>query len=450
MNISQPLLFAILLATNANGVYGGFLRKSASNDITPQRELAPADEDIPLGMCAPEIWNKDVTLGRETSSCGERIKYLMTPEAYSNPNLHGKLIEKFQHSEGQTSLTPIEACIWIKTRNWQGDNSCDCSCTIAPTEAPTTAPTGAPTSNPTEAPVDPTFSPTRECVDGVDHVSLRTEGEISVRLDHAVGDPPSYLQMTFNNGTFSGESLPGWSVDVDRLIRNKKTYHADMYSSYEANQIHAGAVDKASNVAHLNWLINNIPNGATVDATMCGMGPEFEISWKEYQRIIWKLMDFKTGDNYIRDYQTEECIVDLVVDTVMEQGGDYVPECSDPDAKIALMAVVDAEDGETITHEVLVAEVLLQATTACDNICASSPALSPSGSPSALPSTLPSSSPTDDSIMEELWEQIKVLQVENNSIMKELWEQIKVLQVENNRLRLEKKSQATDGCGDDK
>jgi len=57
------------------------------------------------------------------------------------------------------------------------------------------------------------------------------------------------------------------------------------------------------------------------------------------------------------------------------------------------------------------------------------PTAVPSDAPSASPSTLPSSAPTDD------------------SSMKELREQIKALQAENSRLRLEKSSQAADGCG---
>merc|ERR1711933_655881 len=238
----------------------------------------------------------------------------------------------------------------------------------------------------------PTTAAPTECEPAIDHQSLITEGEVELRVDHAVGDPPSYWQITYKNGTYSGDSVNGWCVDVDRRIQNRQTYHADMYSSYDANVYHTGAVDRADRLPLVNWMINNIPNGATVDATQCGLGTAFELSWREYQRIIWKIVDFKDGSEYIRDNQVEECVVDMVYDMVIEQADtDFEPDCSDANAKIALLIVVDTDDG-TIQKQVLIAEVLLSDTKGCKEVCINDkdePTLSPTVNPTLSPTVSP-------------------------------------------------------------
>jgi len=260
-----------------------------------------------------------------------------------------------------------------------------------PRQDPSQYPSAAPiTSAPTTG--KPTTSAPVDCVPSIDHTALMTDGEVEVDVSHAKGDPPSYLQITYSNGTHSGESVSGWCVDVDRRI-GQKTYHADMYSSYEANQHHIGAVDRARNLTLVNWLINNIPNGDEVDATECGLGSHFELTWREYQRIIWKLVDFKDGSNLIKDNKVENCVVDMIVDIVLQQDDTYEPDCNDSRAKIALLLVIDAEDGITIKNQVVIAEVLLSSTGACVDPCVDdrqfSSRLLPTASNTLSPTTFP-------------------------------------------------------------
>jgi len=104
------------------------LLKVLVTDFNSDKDSKSADEgtsvdenaDIPYGTCNHDIWNRGVSLNNKVSTCGTRIKYMMTPGA-------------FQYHQGlgdpeKKVLTPLEACQWVRDLNFDHNGSCDCSC----------------------------------------------------------------------------------------------------------------------------------------------------------------------------------------------------------------------------------------------------------------------------------------------------------------------------------
>jgi hypothetical protein len=231
----------------------------------------------------------------------------------------------------------------------------------------------------------------------IDEQYLTYQGEVSVNVytpsdQPGVNDGPIayfYFKFADVSGPLNGLEFPGWCIDLSRGLGTKE-FSMDVFSSYDDVDFD-NAIDKPQMLPNVNWLINTyklnttvtVPTNHNDKCTNTEQDETFVIEWGSLQNAIWSLMDsgstsagiyrdhyadedaedFAKFDGTASSYQgANECLGEFLYLEALNKGNGFVPDCSDPDAEIAVVFVLDHDDIENkIVGQVVIGEVPLSA-----------------------------------------------------------------------------------------
>jgi len=204
------------------------------------------------------------------------------------------------------------------------------------------------------------------CVFDHDQVLNENGVEVNVSVRNAKRtEDDGYLNLNFNTGKFQDiPDIKAWCVDLGRSIR-KGDYEMDVLSSLDVDvteTLYKDAVDKPEYLPSINWLFNNHPSGSTITIPLCV--DDHSITDQEFQLAVWGLVDRDTDPDRYWKREEHGCVVDHLKLLAADQM-DFQPDCSDPEALIGLIVIVDNDEGEVL-RQTLVAEILLRESGVCD------------------------------------------------------------------------------------
>lgn len=216
-----------------------------------------------------------------------------------------------------------------------------------------------------QAQAQPTPAPTRGVNEGCDfdHESISDENEVSVHITRGVDAyVDGYWRVDFLSGQFANiNDARSWCVDLNRSITTD-TYSVDLYSTMNTSHyVPVGAVDVPENIWAVNFLINKPFLGN--DLWCSDVNDFLPVHHDDMQMAIWGLLD-NSGVPSIDTPDSHPCLVAELMARALENT-DYVPNCHEYDAKVAVMLIVDSNDG-VITNQPVVSEIPLRQTDICD------------------------------------------------------------------------------------
>jgi hypothetical protein len=203
-----------------------------------------------------------------------------------------------------------------------------------------------------------------------DQVLNENGSEVSVSVRNAKKtDDDGYLNLNFNEGKFENiPNIKAWCVDLGRSIK-KGDYQMDVLSSLDVNAtdtdygVYTDAVDKPEYLPSINWLFNNHPSGSTITIPNCT--DYHDITDQEFQLAVWGLVDNHTNPDQYWKNEEDECVVEHLKDEA-KLHMDFEPNCSDPEALIGLIVIVDDDETGEVLKQTLVAEIKLRESGVCD------------------------------------------------------------------------------------
>jgi len=181
--------------------------------------------------------------------------------------------------------------------------------------------------------------------------------EVVISVDELAGGvqgSKSLFEVSFVNAPFGYPNMVAyaWCIDYERQITDG-IYFADLYSSYE-DDFPKTAVDRPGNLKMLTWMLNHYDVGDTIES--CNNAT---VDFEDIQIAVWKIVDNETMPTLLSQGNTivhDDCISTYLADQA-GQHPDYEPSCGNGAEIVPVMIVVD--DGEIITHQVIVAEILM-------------------------------------------------------------------------------------------
>jgi len=197
----------------------------------------------------------------------------------------------------------------------------------------------------------------------INHTLIGDETEVSIKVTNSALNSDGYYQVNFIEGQFVNVTdAKTWCVDVNRSISAGFSYRADTFSSYgnDTALLEYGAVDKPQFLPAVNYLMNEHPVGSVINVPGCVNN---NITDHEFQVAVWTLIDASPYPHLLVEGEVQ-CVVDFLVE-VGYNNPSYEPNCTDPDAVIGVLQVVDNWFGE-ILYQVLISEILLSQTEACE------------------------------------------------------------------------------------
>jgi len=207
-----------------------------------------------------------------------------------------------------------------------------------------------------------------QCVFDHDQVLNENGVEVSVSVRNAKKtDDDGYLNLNFNGGKFENiTNIKAWCIDLSRRIKTNN-YDVDVLSSLDVDvteTIYTDAVDKPEYLPSINWMFNNHPSGSKITITNCT--DDHSITDQEFQLAVWGLVDNHTNPNKFWKNEEHDCVVNhLKREASTPKNMDYEPDCTDFEALIGLIIIVD-DDAGNVLKQTLVAEVKLHASGVCD------------------------------------------------------------------------------------
>jgi len=205
-----------------------------------------------------------------------------------------------------------------------------------------------------------------QCVFDHDQVLNENGVEVSVSVRNAKKThDDGYLNLNFNAGKFENiKNIKAWCIDLSRRIATKN-YDVDVLSSLDVDvteTLYTDAVDKPEYLPSVNWMINTHPSGSKVTIENCT--DDHTITDQEFQLAVWGLVDDDTNPGRFWKNEKDDCVVDYLNKTAYDNMN-YEPDCTDFEALIGLIVIVDDDAGKVL-KQTLVAEVKLHASGVCD------------------------------------------------------------------------------------
>jgi len=109
-------------------------------------------------------------------------------------------------------------------------------------------------------------------------------------------------------------------------------------------------------------MINTHPSGSKITIDNCT--DDHSITDQEFQLAVWGLVDDDTNPGRFWKNEKDDCVVDYLNKTAYDNMN-YEPDCTDFEALIGLIVIVDDDAGKVL-KQTLVAEVKLHASGVCD------------------------------------------------------------------------------------